>query len=63
MLEKIEILIVIFVLLSIFYLVIYLAAGKRNKSSQSLEIKNYMFNVRILIIFIGVVSLLLWFFL
>ena len=63
MLEKIEILIVIFILLLAFYLVISLGAGKRRKTSQSPEIVNYLFGVRILIIIIGIVALILWFFL
>jgi len=63
MLEKIEILIVIFVLLLAFYLVISLGASERKKSSQSPEIKSYLFGVRILIIIIGIVSFILWLFL
>ena len=63
MLEKIEILFVIFALLLVFYLVISLGAGKKRKSSQSREITSYLFGVRILIIIIGIVSLILWFFL
>ena len=63
MFEKVEILIIIFVLLFVFYLVIWLGAGKRKKSSQSPEISSYLFGVRILIIIIGIVSLILWFFL
>jgi len=63
MLGKIEILFVIFVLLLVFYLVISLGAGKKRKSSQSREITSYLFGVRILIIIIGIVSLILWFFL
>ena len=63
MLGKIEILFVIFALLLVFYLVISLGAGKKRKSSQSREIKSYLFGVRILIIIIGIVSLILWFFL
>ena len=62
MLEKIEILIVIFILLLAFYLVISLGAGKRRKASQSPEIVNYLFGVRILIIIIGIVASILWFF-
>jgi len=63
MLGKIEILFVIFALLLVFYLVISLGAGKKKKSSQSREITSYLFGVRILIIIIGIVSLILWFFL
>jgi len=63
MLEKIEILIIIFALLFIFYLVIYWGAGKKRKSSQSPAIANYLLGVRILIIIIAIVSLILWTFL
>ena len=63
MLEKIEILIVIFILLLAFYLVISLGAGKRRKTYQSPEIANYLFGVRILIIIIAIVSTILWIFL
>ena len=62
MLEKAEILVVIFALLFVFYLVISLGAGKK-KSSQSREITSYLFGVRILIIIIATVAVILWFFL
>ena len=62
MLGKVEILIVIIALLLAFYFVISWGAGKRKKSSASAEIKRYLFGVRILIIFIAIVSLILWFF-
>ena len=63
MLGKAEILVVIFALLLTFYLVISLGAGKKRKFSQSREIANYLFGVRILIIIIAIVALILWFFL
>ena len=63
MLEKTEILIVIFVLLLTFYLVISLGARDRKKSIQSVEIRRYLFGVRILIFIIGLVALVLWLFL
>ena len=63
MLDKFEILIVIFILLLAFYLVIFLGAGKKKKAEQSNEIKKYLFNVRILIIVIGIFSFILWLFL
>ena len=63
MLEKIEILFVILVLLIIYYIVISLGAGKADKSLRPEKIKNYLFGVRILIIIIGIVSGILWFFL
>jgi len=63
MLEKSEILIVIFVLLFIFYIVISLGAGRKRKDSQSPEIKRYLFGVRALIIIIALVSTILWLFL
>ena len=62
MLNKFEILVVIFILLLAFYFVISLAVYKKDKSSISKNIKNYLFNVRILIVFIGVVALILTFF-
>ena len=62
MLNKFEMLIVIFILLLAFYFVISLAVYKKDKSSISKNIKNYLFNVRILILFIGVVALILTFF-
>ena len=61
MLEKTEILIVIFALLFIFYLVISLGAKKRGQSQQTPEISRYLLGVRILIIIIAIVSLILWF--
>jgi len=63
MLEKSEILIAIFLLLFAFYLVINLGAGKKINSNPSPKIKNYLFGVRILIMIIGTVALILWFFL
>ena len=63
MLEKAEILVVIFVLLLTFYVVISLGAGKKRKSAQSREITSYLFGVRVLIIIIAVVAVILWFFL
>lgn len=63
MLEKVEILIVIFIILLAFYLVIIWGASTKKKSSQSPEIKSYLFGVRVLILFIALVSLILWFFL
>jgi len=63
MVSKFWILVVIFFLLLAFYLVISLAVGKKKNSSPSPEIKNYLFNVRILISFIALVSVILWLFL
>tara|TARA_Y100000590_G_C15411334_1_gene897712 strand:+ start:624 stop:815 length:192 start_codon:yes stop_codon:yes gene_type:complete len=63
MLEKIEILFVIFILLLIFYLVIYFGAKSKKKISQQHEIKRYLFGVRVLIVFIASVGLILWLFL
>ncbi len=59
MLEKIEILITIFVLLICFYLVITWGAGKKDKG----EIKRYILGVRILIIILGITAFILWIFL
>jgi hypothetical protein len=61
MINKVWILIIIFSLLFTFYLVISRGAGKK-KNYLSPEIKGYLTNVRILIIFLGVVSVILWFF-
>ena len=61
MMEKTEIILVIFTLLVLFYLVISWGAGK--KRSENPKIKKYLFGVRILISLIGTVSLILWFFL
>ena len=58
----IEYLIVIFILLLAFYFVISLAVYKKDKSNISKNVKNYLFNVRVLILFIGVLALILSFF-
>jgi len=63
MLEKFEILIIIFFLLLTFYLVIFWGARKKGGIPQSGKIKNYLFGVRILITIIGLVALILWSFL
>ncbi len=63
MFNKIEILIIIFILLLAFYLVIWLGAGGTKKSTVKLEISKYLFGVRILISIIGIVSIILWIFL
>ena len=60
MFEKIEILIIIFAILIVFYLVISWGAHKKGTSSPSPEIKSYLFGVRILISIIAIVSLILW---
>jgi len=60
MFEKYQILIIIFVLLFIFYLVISIGAGSIKGKQVSADIKKYLFNVRILIIIIGLVSVILW---
>jgi uncharacterized membrane protein len=63
MLGKVEILIVIIALLLAFYFVISLGAGKRKKSQTSVEIRRYLFGVRVLITLVAIVSLILWLFL
>ena len=60
MLDKIQILLVITVLLLAFYFVIYWGASGAKDSSASAKIAKYLFGVRILIIFIAIVSLILW---
>ena len=62
MLEKIEILIVIFILLLSFYIVISFGAGKKKDIEKNVKIKNYLFGVRVLITIIAIISLILWFF-
>lgn len=63
MLEKVEILIVIFFLFLIFYVVISLGAGKTKKIDQSNKIKSYLSGVRFLIIILAIVALIIWLFL
>jgi len=63
MLEKNEILIFLIVIFIIFYIVIYWGSGGKKKSSESPQIKNYLFGVRILIIILTIVSIILWAFL
>ena len=60
MLEKSEIFIVIAILLLIFYFVITLSAKGSKDPEASAKINRYLFGVRILIIFIAIVSLILW---
>ena len=60
MFEKIEILIIIYTILFLFYLVILFGAGKRKNISQSKEIKSYLRGVRYLLIMLAVVALILW---
>ena len=63
MFGQITILIIIFVILGVFYLVISLGAtGNKKKTDQSNDIRNYLNNVRVLILMIGIVFLILWFF-
>ena len=61
MLTKPLILLVILGLLLIFYLVISLSASKRNEK-YSYEISKYLFGVRVLIIILGIVGTIIWFF-
>ena len=60
MLGKNEILIVIIVLLLAFYFVISLGARVSKKSPAYANVSKYLFGVRVLIIFIAIVSLILW---
>ena len=60
MLGKVEILIVIIVLLLAFYFAIWLGAGRSKDPTAAPQIAKYLFGVRILIIFIAIVSLILW---
>ena len=61
MLPKPLILLVILGLLLIFYLVISFSASKRNEK-YSYEISKYLFGVRVLIIILGIVGTIMWFF-
>ena len=61
MLSKPLILLVILGLLLIFYLVISFSASKRNEK-YSYEISKYLFGVRVLIIILGIVGTIMWFF-
>ena len=62
MLEKNEILLIIYLLLFVFYVVISLGA-KKKQTVQSKEIKNYLNGVRFLLLLLTVVATVLWFFL
>ncbi len=62
MLDKNIILVVIFALLIIFYLVIRLGAGKKEQIKNSKQLTTYLGGVRVLILMLGVVSFILWFF-
>ena len=63
MFSKPIILIVILILLLAFYLVIRLGAGNKKNIEDSKSLTNYLFGVRILIVILGIVGLILWFFL
>ena len=63
MLDKTGIIIFILSILLLFYIVISWGARSKGKTTQSYEIKRYLFGVRILIIFIAVVGKILTFFL
>ena len=60
MFEKIEILLIIFVLLFVFYLVISLGAGKKKKSLLIPEIARYLRGVHILLIGLAIVAIIIW---
>jgi len=60
MLGKIEILVVIIALLFTFYFVISLGARVKKSSPAYSAIKKYLFGVRILILFVALVSVILW---
>jgi len=62
MFDKNIIFIIIFILLIIFYFVIRLGAGKKKEIEDSKHLTTYLRGVRILIIILGVVGLILWFF-
>ena len=60
MFEKFEILIIKIIILTPFYFVISLGAGKSKDSNAATKIARYLFGVRILIGIIAIVSLILW---
>ena len=60
MLGKTEILLVIIGLLLVFYFVISWGAHVKKDSPAYSNIAKYLFGVRILILFIAIVSLILW---
>tara|TARA_B100000470_G_C19470644_1_gene249969 strand:- start:308 stop:499 length:192 start_codon:yes stop_codon:yes gene_type:complete len=60
MLGKVEILLVIIALLLAFYFVISWGARVGKNSPAYDNVAKYLFGVRILIIFIAIVSLILW---
>ena len=62
MFDKNIILLIIFVLLLIFYLVIRLGVGKKKEINNSKNLKIYLNGVRILVSTLGIVGLILWFF-
>jgi len=60
MFDKFQILIIIIALLLAFYFVISIGAGNTKDPAARIKIKKYLFGVRILIIFIALVSLIFW---
>jgi len=62
MFDKNIILLIIFILLLIFYLVIRFGVGKKKDINNSKDLTIYLNGVRILIIILGIVGLILWFF-
>ena len=62
MFDKNTILLIIAGLLLLFYLVIRLGAGKKKDINNSKNLTTYLKGVRILILFIGIISLIFWFF-
>tara|TARA_B110000438_G_scaffold292552_1_gene331053 strand:+ start:520 stop:711 length:192 start_codon:yes stop_codon:yes gene_type:complete len=60
MFEKLEILAVIIVLLLTFYLVISWGARTDKNSPAYNKVAKYLFGVRVLILFLAIVSLILW---
>tara|TARA_B100000965_G_scaffold182998_1_gene152751 strand:- start:89 stop:280 length:192 start_codon:yes stop_codon:yes gene_type:complete len=60
--DKNIILFVVILLLALFYFVIRLGAGKKKDIDKSYELTTYLKGVRILIIILGLVGVILWFF-
>ena len=60
--DKNVILFVVILLLALFYFVIRLGSGKKKDIDKSYELTTYLKGVRTLIIILGLVGVILWFF-
>ena len=62
MFDKNIILLIVLILLFVFYLVIRLGAGNKKNIDNSKHLSKYLGGVRILILILGCVGIILWFF-